>query len=577
MFNEIKIFLKEHLIGIIISLFIGLVVAAPPIIFHFSKDYKGLEMLKTNTESHYVAQVQEVYDGDPLLHNPFFKDLKTTPYLFPPLSPNIVAFIGKMFFLNAIQAVMLVRFLAVSLLAFFIYYFGFLVTKNKLVGYVCAPFVILGYPLLDPKNIFILLGRGTGNSEMTFIDYGRPVNPQISSLFFFAYLVCFWKFLYEDGRKKMYGVLSTVILGLSFYVYLFTWTFILSLNGFLCLVYLIKKDWVKLKMILYVSLGGTVLSIPYFVNTFIASKNEWYAESASRFGFVHSRTANISRVVVAAFVLFGLSYKKIPEKARLFFLAFFCTALFVVNEQVITGFFIFNHHYHWYYNTPIIIIFFVIVFYGFIQTFLTEKKRAQIILTSVLVAFIFYNGIFTQYLSYKKFLPSLIEEQRYAPVFNWLNAQTKKESVVFSSDSFVNMVPALTHNNVYYYGTGIYTLISDERLFDTYLAGVYLENINKDDISIYLHDHEYNISGYVFGYRYAFQKGVCSSCVPSETLNLLAQKYKEISDDNFIEFLKKYPIDYIVWDKKINPNWNLDRFNLEKIKDFNDLVVYQIK
>lgn len=576
MFGELKIFLKEHLVGIIISILVGLVVALPPVIFRFSKDYNGLEMLKTNTESHYVAEVQEIYDGDPLIRNPFFKDLKDTPYLFPPLSPNIIALIGKMFFLNAIHAVMLARFLSVSLLAFFVYYFGFLTTKNKLVGYVCAPFVILGYTLLDPKNLNILFLRGIGKSELTFIDYGRPVNPQFSTLFFFAYLVCFWKFLFEDGRKKMYGILSAVILGLSFYVYLFTWTFIFSLNGFLCLIYLIKKDWKKFKMILCVSLGAVLLGIPYFVNTIIASKHEWYRESATRFGFVHSRDINLSRVVFGVLILFAFGYKKMSQKTRLFFLAFFGTAIFVANEQVITGLYVFNHHYHWYYSTPLIIICLVSIIYIFLQRFFSQKKYIINLATIFLVALFFYNGILIQYISYRSVLPVLIEEQRYAPVMDWLNNETTKESAIYSSYELMRVIPAFTHSNVYYHGTGIYSLVSDERLAHAYLAEVYLNNISAQDIDVYLNDHQPDIVGYVAGYRYAFQKGVCSSCAPSETVNALAQKYKGISDENFIEFLKEYPVDYFIWDKKINPNWNLDRFKMEEIKDFGELIVYRI-
>ena len=50
--------------------------------------------------------------------------------------------------------------------------------------------------------------------------------------------------------------------------------------------------------------------------------------------------------------------------------------------------------------------------------------------------------------------------------------------------------------------------------------------------------------------------------------------YEKINDDNFIEYLKKYRIDYIVWDKKLYPEWGIDRFNLPEAAVFEDAEVW---
>src|SRR3989344_2744323 len=178
--------LKEQATGIIIAVVVGLIIALPPIVFRWSSDYQGFDMLKTNTEAHYVAQVQEVYDGHLALGNPFFADLKNEPYLFPPIGPLVIGLIGRFLGLGAIEAVMLLRFVITSAMAFFIYLFTRELASNKWAGLIAAPFVMLGYSLLDPSYILEFFRDPSRAAD--FIDYGRPVNPQFSSLLFFAYL-----------------------------------------------------------------------------------------------------------------------------------------------------------------------------------------------------------------------------------------------------------------------------------------------------------------------------------------------------------------------------------------------------
>lgn len=568
-----KSFFKFHLAGILLSILIGLVVALPPIIFHFSSDYQGIEMLKTNTEPHYVSQIQEVYDGHPGLGNPFFADLKDSPYLFPPLSPNVVARFGQLLHISVMTDVMLVRFLAVSILAFLIYLCVLeLSDKRRLPALVAAAGVILGYSLLDPHSWINLIQLGKTSLERTFIDYGRPINPQISSLFFFAYLVCLLKGIKENA-KRGWLVAAAIIAGLSFYVYLFTWTFIFSLNGFLAAVALVKKKYTTVKQLVAVTIGAGIIGIPYLLHTLAVSHQPYYAETSPRFGFVKTHDSNISRIVIGALVLFLAAYRWLTAKQRYFFAAFFITAFFVVNEQVITGQFVFNHHYHWYYNTPL-----VIILVALILDRVAERLRPTIrrIGTAVLVLVCVYNGILMQVASYKAVLPAAKNEQRLAPLFSWLNSSTPKDSTVVASSSFSNLLPALTHNNVYYPDTAIYTLVSNDRLFNTFLVFAYLDKTPTTTAKQVFETERAYISGYVYGYTYSFQSNTCSSCFPDSNIDTLTKKYAALNDQNFISYLKQYPADYIVWDTKNDPKWGIDRFKLPEVVRFGDLRVYSI-
>lgn len=569
----IKLFFRQHALGLAVAVIIGVIISLPPIWFRFSSSYQGIDMLKTNTEEHYVAQIQEVYDGYHNLGNPFLGDLKNEPYLFPILSPNIVWAIGRLFFLKTIAAVLFTRFLFSAFLAFIIYLFVYNLTKNKIVGLLAAPFVMLAYGLVDPNNILALLKSGVLPSEKTFLHYGRPINPSVSAMFFFGYLLCLWKYLYEPAKNKWYGFVAVLLLGLSFYVYLFTWTFIFVFNGMLVIVFCFKRDKEKVKKIIWLSLWALPVSIFYWINYLAASQNPWYAETATRFGFVHSRALNISRLVIIAGIAFVASYRILSERARVFFAAFFPTAFFVVNEQVITGYYIFNEHYHWNFNTPLVIISLVCILYAWVDKYVT-KKAVTYTVTGVLFALFLFSGVNEQRVSYAAALPDTMARQRYAPLINWLNKETPKDKVALASLEIADAIPALTHSNVYYDSTALYTLMPTKRLEHDYLVYRYLEGIPTNEIEQYLQSHRKELSYFLFGYTYVFQENTCLICFPDNFIIEMTKEYQTLTDENFISYLSQYPLDYIIWDKEKDPDWRLDRFHLKVIRDFGSIVVF---
>lgn len=566
---------REHWVGIIISLLVGVVIAAPAVIWRTSAGYKGIPLLKQNTESHYIAQVQEVYEGDFGLGNPFLGgELKKAPYLFPPLSPLLLGIFGKLTGLSATDFIMVFRFFATSLLAFFIYLLSFAVSGRKTVGWVAAPFAMLAYALVDPGHIVDLLNPSGWSQEKTFIDYGRPTNPQISSLFFFGYLLALWNYI-RDTSKKYLGVLSTVILGLSFYVYLYTWSFALVFNGILFLFFVWRKDWVHVKRLVYITIGAIVIGIPYLAHTYASTLHPLYAETSPRFGFFHSRAPELSRLSIIAIILYALGRKLLTTEGKTFFLVALVTAIVTVNEQIITGLYIFNHHWHWYYVTPLVIIFLTTLLFASLER-ISWGRKAYPFMACFLIFVFFYNGTVTQRISYATFLPVVTDEQRYAPMFEWLRSQTTKQATVFASNDAMSLIPAVTSANVYYHGTGIYTLVSTKQLLHTYLVNTYLKGIPSAEIRSYLEKNRDDISHFAFGYTYRLKTGICLGCFPDEILNEMAREYQRMTEKTFISFLREYPVDYVIWDKKNQPSWSFDRFGARKIMEKNEVVLYEL-
>ncbi len=496
--------------------------------------------------------------------------------MFPLLPPNIIWGIGRLLFLDTTTTILVTRFLFSALLAFTIYLFVGKLTSNKWSALVSVPFVMLAYGLVDPATLVAWIKTGVLPSEHQFLHYGRPINPQISSLFFFGYLLFFWKYLYEPGQKKLNGILATLILGISFYVYLFTWTFLFVLNGFFFWLFIFKKDWEKVKQIVWVSGGAVVISLGYWVNYWQTAYHPWYSESATRFGFVPSRAPNISRLVIGAMVAFAVSYRWLDVRVREFFLVFFPTALFVVNEQLITGYYIFNHHYHWNYNTPLVIVLLVTIIFSVAMRYVKHRLMAPG-MALVLVVLFLGAGIHEQKISYAAALPSTVAEQRYAPVFAWLNANTAKDETVLAPFEMTDYIPALTHNNVYYSSFGVYTLLPTARLENQYVVYKYLAGVPKQGFEQYLESRRAEVSYSLFAYTYVFQDDNCLTCFPNHYLSNLDKKYQSLSDQNFLSFLKQYPLDYVVWDMKKNPEWRLDRFKWKVIKNFDGFIVYDVR
>jgi hypothetical protein len=569
-------FLKTHWIAILLAIIIGAITVAPPLVWRMSADYQGVDMLKTNTETLYMSMINEVIDGHWGLGNPYLWEGKDVSYLFPPVSAWLIGGFGKLFGLSAVNAALFMRFLLPAIIAFLIYWFAKELTGNKLIGLITAPFVLLAYTLMISGGLASLINPSNWNQEVAFVDYGRPITPQVSVLFFYLYIVLFLKII-DAKSSKWYSLAATLVLGLSFYTYFYTWTYIFTINAFAILVFAIKKDWVKVKNILYVSFGAAALGIPYILNNLSILVDPAYAGLSERFGFVHHRNPIISKTVVGALFIFLAAYKYLPEKVRDFFAIIFLTGIFTVNQHVITGrYFRFDNHHHWYYNRPMVILLLVCVGFLILKKLKASKLQAKIISAALILLFI-YNGFVIQKVSYAAALPDVIDEQRLAPVIDWMQG-VPKDSVVLAENPLRILVPSLTQNNVYFTNGALYTLTPHERIVQSYLTFAYLKNGVVEDARSLFEDERVEVSSYLFGYTYQVQPGICLVCFPDSVIDDLVERYENLNDDNFIDFLKKYRIDYIAWDKKSTPKWNVGkRFGLEQVASFGEVIIYDLK
>jgi hypothetical protein len=170
----------------------------------------------------------------------YYKDGKDLPYLFQPLGSIVVGYMGKVFSLDINNTFLLSRLVLTFIVFILIYCFVFSLARDKLVALCGATVIILAESVLSSSGITQLLH---GASPDNFLRIARPVNPAMIYVLFFGFLASFVSFYRQRNWRS--GVLSVVLLGLNFYNYFYTWTYLYAFGGFLVLLLLLQKQWLR--------------------------------------------------------------------------------------------------------------------------------------------------------------------------------------------------------------------------------------------------------------------------------------------------------------------------------------------
>src|SRR3989344_2205917 len=437
--------IKTHKWAVLFAFLAGALVAFPQFYFPYdhAEDYQGIYIANTDSEGCYLVNIREVQDGRPGLGSAVFKDWKDDPFFKPPGPEILTGYLGKMFFLDFNNTILLSRFL-LSLLAFLaIYTFVFLMTKERLVGFVAASLVLLAKSIIGRGAFLALIADGAPSAH--FLDPYRPVHPQVDFPIFFGFLLFFW--LFWEKRKIIWGVVSALILGLSFYFYPYIWSFLYAFLGVLFLILLFQKRWQGLKRIFLVASGGILISIPYFITVYKSSLYPYFEDVLFRARYVETRGLIFGILVPSLFLIFLIFFPKKPRERFIFCLSLLTAPFIVLNQQVVTGRVFSPGHYHWYFNQPLAIIFLTIIFFSLIPR---SREIFKKISAFFLIGFSIYVGVVIQSASYKESEAKILSYQRYGPINQWLEANASKDEVVFTDLRYAEILPIYTSLNVFY-------------------------------------------------------------------------------------------------------------------------------
>lgn len=547
--------IKVHKYTVILAVILGLLSLYPAFASIYKNgldNFRGVYPLTIDDEEYYMARAQEVVDGHPSSGNTYLSEHKDNSYMAPALGENIFGYIAKytkipvplLFFINK----------------FFLIFIGFIL------------FYILIFSITGSKKIAIFISL---LYNIYFIrDLGRPIHPQFSILFLYLGLLLIRKiYTNSDNIKKLlyYNAGLGIIFGLSIYTYPYFWTTIIASYLMVLLAFFILSKNLKtiFKSLAAFILPAIILAMPYLLNLLKASSSPYYLETTKRLGLITTYFPGSyynAILIIYTLIFFILIRKKITNiNERYFSFSLLITALALNWQNIITGKYLF---FSGHYNQALFIL--ILIVYGVIfkniKNSIEFNDRKKLYKNGILIIGII---LFFSFTGYKKIgdikgafslawpMSEISGLQTLAPVFDWFNSNTAKDSVIYVLGTYNdNKFPVYTHNNLYYFGYAGLGLISDNEMEDRWVR----QNIFRKDF-----DEDYILKNnvgiwhleYLAGYQNKEVKRKLrqfitkkiepeSEYVPMYKVEKVLNKYSEIKKQDLREALKEFQIDYIM-------------------------------
>lgn len=607
------------------ALFLALVLGALMVLpfFYFEaklgKDFKGIFPEIVNDSDFYYARIRDVADGHPTLGNAYLWEHKNElPQQF--LAEFILAQPIKLFGVGITAARLIYNFLLPAIAFLLTYAAFFSILRKK------------AWSLMFSSSLFF------GLYLTSFI---RPVSPQFNFIFWLTQFIFLWLLVnsHHNTNTRMYAndtnnaddtnksipvirvirmskFRSLVLLcanalnfGFLFYIYPYYWTFYLIFFGILFAAYFFNNRALSYK-ILSIAGGGLILAIPYFYFNYLASQLPYYTETLTRLGMIYSRFPSGLRIMLWSFIglaAFGwFLWRRIIKlnEQTVFFISGIVSSIIAVNQHLLTGK---NLEFSSHYDTG------AIFFVAFALAYLISQYDAstanklfylKLILT-IIISVVAVNGL----RGYSKQIFASNKEgvyiQNYAPIFEWLNKNTPKDSVVYTNPSLSRLIPVYTANNVFYVTGANLFYISDSEVLDRFILNNFFsafggsasrsgsetpqgrttggENFSKD----FVIENVRSVYGvrYIDAYGHAVQgnklrrllglKPEPEIYLPDEAVQKVVFRAEELQKDNFLTGLEKYRVDYFIWDKNKNPDWRIGESFLPVFKSA-DITIYRV-
>lgn len=561
---EVKIFkmIKTHWAAILIAVALGFLIVLSFLYFQISLDdqYRGALNQIIDDELFYMARIKDVVDGHQTLGNSYLLEHKNqlSQQLFLP--EWLLAQPLKLLNLDIVEGRILYNFILPAL-AFLLTYTAF---------YRIYPFRFWA----SIFTAFLFFG-------LYLFKFTRPVVPQFVFIFWLTQFIFLWELIKNHSNKNI-KLLNILNFGLLFYLYPFYWTFYLVFFAVLGFVYFFKEKPLS-KSFLKILAGGLIIGSIYFYLTFLASRLPEYQETMTRLQLVFSRSPSEVKSVVlslAVLALLGIFhwFKRITiNKEVLFFIAGIISIFLITNQNIITGLKLEFGHYR---MPAIFFLSFAVYYLGSRFNFFNLKFK------HLIAFFVIIISSFGAY-GYIQRISNISEQdiyrQKYGAIFVWLNENTPSDSVVYANEDISGLIPIYTANNVFYSRYANLFIISDREVEERFILNNFFEKIDRD----FVIERERSIWGvrYVDRYGDAVQankwrkllglKLKDETRLPENEIERILIKAGEIQKNPPDKSFKKYRVDYFIWDKNKNPNWNLEKFDLEPVYDSENIHIFK--
>lgn len=566
--------LAKHSAALVVAILVGLVCVAPQIYFAVSTpNYAGIALIGSDGEGHYAARINQVYAGHPSLGNTFLPN-KDQPYLQPSLGEIIVAGIGKVSGMSASQVNTFSKFLFPLLVALLLYSFAYVLFSSRIIGLFAALCALFGDNLISGISPWLGLLHGT-SAATDFLPYVRPINPEVSGLFFFAVLYIFYRAFAVRGLPRLWESFAIgALTGVSLYMTPYTFTFLGLFLGLSFLWFWRRRAYQNMLHLAYAGIAAFVVLIPFLLNYKALVAHPDYADTAMRYGLIltHSPALGIWILLMLGLSLF--LWPKQYKDARIFFSISALTLLVLTNQQILTGHALQLSHYHWYITKPLVGI--MLGMYAVViaqYVFRNELLRNSVYVLAALI--LLYNAALVQIYSYKAHYADAAAAQTYAPTLAYLNT-IPTEQTAWANKSLSVYIPLYTKHNAPNNDYASSYLIGNDFLVERMLLEYRLRGVTPSDIATQLTKDRATVSGQIFQLYWRDQGGNYES-IPDSYLEAYAARYKEIYTKPFEQLFKDMGATMIVWDKALEPEWRVDSLPfVHKTFEDKNIAVYQL-
>lgn len=226
---------------------------------------------------------------------------------------------------------------------------------------------------------------------------------------------------------------------------------------------------------------------------------------------------------------------------------------------------------------------------------LIENENLKKYLFIFLIVIVFINTAGGQYQSFYSVLGAEKYQQNFRPIIDFLN-KNKTPAVILSTRDISLLFTIYTPHDLFWHNAATLTNIPLQRIKDAFFVYAYLNKEARNNFSGYIiqmmaddNNNSYlksdyrDIEGFWSGYDYyAYINKIHDQEFKLKSLdiiNRLNKEYNEVmlKNDGINKLLKQYEVNYVVWDKNINPELDLSGIKgLKQILVYNNIYLYNI-
>lgn len=534
---------KKHLPAVTVALIIGFLYLMPQLFFQLSlgDKFEGIYRVINNDELYYMARAQEIVDGHYLISNPYFVEYKNGLPMQLFLPDLLLALPAKFFNLSVYFFYELYD-LVLPATAFFLTYliFYFLTRERFWSVYLSAWIFLVGY----------------------YFSFNRPVSPQF--IFIFA-LTFIWLLLRIISRAKIKNIWLTIFaaanFGFLFYVYPYFWTYFSVVLVLLMMYYWWQKDFNLLKRFTFIFISGYVVGLPYFYQTWQASRLPFFAETLSRLGMIHTYfPSGVAMSFAGLIILVLLAYDSLhcrdkrPIGLNVFLMVAIIAFIISFNQHLITGRnSFFSSHYE-------IIAYFIMAFSGAYwwwqhkkTAFLAGLPLVKIILSIFLI--VIFTPIFKENLDFD--YNQAVKIQSWKATFDWLDKNTNTDDVVMANSNLSHYIPSYTHDNILFNSVAKLHFVGTAELLDRFVLNNYWQQDFSPELIKTKLSSIYGLQNKALAGRIKQQNKIkklfnlpqdnlADIYFPPQQIQSVIDYAKSVKENDWIYGLKKYQVKYIV-------------------------------